>query len=252
MKKLLLLFFISVLSGHPVLHAQTTHPTTKKPVKHSIVKPVQKRAVPVKPKTTKPAGNLKIPAKTKPSVIIKTKITSKKTVIKEKPAKLPEGVNRNENATVVPTSKEIEMINEVNLLRKDPKAYIPFIENYMKLNARNKDIQSAGRELIIELKSMGALSQLTLNPVMYSATKQFGDNLKKEDDIDHSDLPYFENLTFGHEDIREAIIDMLIDDDDPDRGHRRNLLNKTISKIAVYEIPGDLQGYQHCFIQEFK
>jgi len=234
--------------------AQTKHsPAAKQTVKPVVKTPVQKKPVIAKSKS---AGSVKpftkIPAKTVPSVRVKTKFTSKKIVIKEKPAKLPAGVNTNENAPVVLSARETEMIREINLLRKNPVAYIPFVEKYMKLNAGNKDIQSAGRELVGELKSMSALPELTPNPVMYSATRQFAQELKKDDEISHSDLPYFENLTFGHIDIREAIIDMLIDDDEPDRGHRRNLLNSSISKVAVYEIPGELQGYKYCFVQEFK
>ena len=249
MKKRFSLIFCSImLFGQTTLFAQTK-PISKQASKQITSKPLQKTKPAVKP-ILKPG--IKIPAKTSPSVRIKTKITPRKTVVKEKPAKLPVGVNKNENAEIAPSAREVEMIREINILRRDPKGYIPFVETYMKQNSNKKDVQTGGRELIKQLKELQPLPALTLNPVMYSAARQFGLSLKEQDDIDHSDLPYFENLSLGHPDIREAIVDMLIDDGIPDRGHRTNLLNPTISKIAVYEVPGKVQGYINCYVQEFK
>jgi len=244
-KHLFIIFYCLILSS--ALFAQTKPASAAK--KPMPAKPVQKPKAAVKPK---PKPEIKISAKTSPSVRVKTKITPKKTVIKVKQAPLPAGVNKNENAEVAPSARESEMISEINRLRRDPKTYIPFVERYMKLHSANKDMQVAGKELVTELKTMQPLTELTLNPVMYSAAKQFGLSLKEQDEIDHSDLPYYENLSFGHPDIRDAIVDMLIDDDIPDRGHRRNLLNAGISKVAVYEVPGQVQGYTNCYVQEFK
>lgn len=248
-KRLLLIFCCIIFSGHAALLAQTKPIAHKPAVKTAAAKPLQKTTVAVKP-TPKPG--IKIPAKTSPSVRVKTKITPRKIVIKEKPAKLPTGVNKNENADVAPSARESEMISEINTLRRDPKAYIPFVDTYMKRHGKNKEVQEAGKELIKELGAMQPLPELTLNPVMYSAARQFGLSLKEQDEIDHSDLPYYENLSLGHPDIRDAILDLLVDDGFPDRGHRRNLLNQTISKIAVYEVPGEVQGYRNCYVQVFK
>ena len=261
MRKFLPLFFYCLISsGDAKLFAQaksfvspkkTAKPAAPKPVVKS--KPANKISGIVKPtKFTTVNNSIKIPAKTEPSVRVKTKITEKKIVIKSKPAKLPEGVNKNEYATVVLSVRETAMIDEINILRRDPKAYIPFVESYLKLHRSNNEMQTAGKELIRQLKDLSALPALTLNPVMYSAAKQFGLSLKEADEIEHSELPYFENLSLGHANVRDAIMDLLVDDDIADRGHRRNLLNGTISKIAVYEVPGALQGYHHCFIQVFK
>ncbi len=246
-KRLSIIFCCLIFCGHATLFAQTKpiiHKATGKP---TSAKPLQKTTAAVKPKP-----GINIPAKTSPSVRVKSKITPKKIVIKEKPAKLPAGMNKNENAEVAPSARESEMISEINTLRRDPKAYIPFVETYIKLHGKNKEVQKAGKELIKELGAMRPLSELTLNPVMYSAARQFGLSLKEQDEIDHSDLPYYENLSLGHPDIRDAILDLLVDDDFPDRGHRQNLLNQTISKIAVYEVPGEVQGYRNCYVQVFK
>lgn len=244
----IVLYFIFFSTTSP-LFAQIKTPAAKTARKALPARPVQKTKPVVK---TKPRPGINIPAKTSPTVTVKTKITAKKTVIKEKLAKLPPGVNKNENANVQPAARELEMIAEINNLRRDPKAYIPFVEKFIRENVKNKEIPVAGKELIKQLKSMQALPELTLNPVMYSAARQFGLSLKDQDEIDHSDLPYYENLSLGHPNIRDAIIDLLVDDGFPDRGHRSNLLNPTISKIAVYEVPGDVQGYSNCYIQVFK
>ena len=69
---------------------------------------------------------------------------------------------------------------------------------------------------------------------------------------EHSELPYNENLSFGIEDIREVIIDLLIDEGIPGHGHRKNILMKDISMVAVHELPGSVEDYRYCYIQEFR
>ena len=258
MKKFTILFFsFLIFFNNQFLFSQTKKiPVKKKEVTSTNKVAGNKRNTVVKTnvqKTKSPvAKSLKLPAKTKPTVTVKTKITPKKVVTITEPAKLPESVNTNENANVVLTSREQEMINEINNLRKDPKSYILYIENYLKRYGNNADIILAGKELIGQLKIMQPLNQLILNPVMYNAAKQFGSYLSKQNELEHSSLPYYENLSLGHKDVREAIVDLLIDDNNPDRGHRKNLLNDKVKQIAVFEVPGKINNFPYCFIQEFR
>lgn len=57
--------------------------------------------------------------------------------------------------------------------------------------------------------------------------------MAKKNVFEHSSLPYSENLSPGYRDIRKAIVDLLIDDGIPDRGHRKNLLSEKIKQVAV-------------------
>ena len=65
-------------------------------------------------------------------------------------------------------------------------------------------------------------------------------------------MPYAENLSFGIQEIRKALINLLIDEEVEARGHRKNILRKNINLVAVYEIPGTVENFDFCFIQEFK
>ncbi len=99
---------------------------------------------------------------------------------------------------------------------------------------------------------MPPLNPLILNPLMYNDAKQYGMMMASKNFIGHSDLPYAENLSLGYENIREAIIDLLIDDDVEDRGHRKNLLNDHLKSVAVFELPGKVQDIPYCYVQEFR
>jgi uncharacterized protein YkwD len=87
---------------------------------------------------------------------------------------------------------------------------------------------------------------------MYNDAKQYGLLMAKKNIFEHSSLPYFENLSLGYKDIRDAIVDLLIDDGIPDRGHRKNLLSEKIKQVTVFELPGKVRDIAYCYVQEFK
>jgi Uncharacterized protein with SCP/PR1 domains len=99
---------------------------------------------------------------------------------------------------------------------------------------------------------MQPLTPLSVNPTMYNDARQYGLLMAKRNVFEHSSLPYAENLSLGYRDIRDAIVDLLIDDGIPDRGHRKNLLSEKIKQVAVYELPGKVQDIAYCYVQEFK
>lgn len=155
-------------------------------------------------------------------------------------------------AAVKMSTRELKMIDEINLVRSNPKAYIPFIKNYLVNQEQTASLQDAADELIEELKKLKPMSRLKPDAEMYKAARQFGVELMKKNRIEHSALPYAENLSFGVEDVREAVISLLIDEDIEGRGHRRNILTERFSKVAVHELPGEVEGFNHCYVQEFK
>ena len=87
---------------------------------------------------------------------------------------------------------------------------------------------------------------------MYNDAKQYGLLMAKKNIFEHSSLPYFENLSLRYKDIRDAIVDLLIDDGIPDRGHRKNLLSEKIKQVTVFKLPGKVGDIAYCYVQEFK
>ncbi len=212
----------TVAKPKPVINKNAATTTAKKPVVTKNVKPATatKTATPpvlTKPTTTKPAAPTEA-----------------------------------ELAKVKPSNRESHMIDEINLLRSNPPDYIRYINEFIKKRKLSPEAKVAADELKEQLITLKPLSALTLNPAIYLEAKTYGKAMIKNNIIEHSDLPYRENISFGTENIRDNIIDLLIDDDEPERGHRKNLLNKRITQVAIHELPGKVEDYNYCFIQEFK
>jgi uncharacterized protein YkwD len=162
----------------------------------------------------------------------------------------------NKNITVADlnmSDNEKKMVDEINLLRSNPKAYVKYINAYLKkIPDPGKSLKNAAVELISKLNSLEPLVMLVISPSLYLDARQFGKELIENNVIEHSTLPYAENLIFEHDNVRDAIIDLLIDDGVENRGHRKNLLNSQKTLVAVYEIPGKVDGFSFGYIQEFK
>lgn len=216
-------------------------------------KPVVKKNVVNK---IKPTTKINTPA-AKSTPVKKTISTAKKiappeTVNKSAVSVPNKQVNNLEITNISLTSREQEMINEINSLRLNPAKYCTYIENYLQKNDVDENVKVAAKELVTILKKMKPLNPLSINPVMYNDAKQYGLLMAKKNVFEHSSLPYYENLSLGYRDIRDAIVDLLIDDGVPDKGHRKNLLNEKIKQVAVFELPGKVQDIGYCYVQVFK
>lgn len=185
-------------------------------------------------------------------------VVPKKAINKIKPALVKTNVpiqakpNNPVEANATLTAREKEMIDEINTLRSNPSGYCTYVKNFLEKNDIDEDTKTAAKELVDELKKMKPLTPLSVNPIMYSDAKQYGQIMARRNIFEHSELPYSENLSIGYQNIRDAIVDLLIDSDIPGRGHRKNLLNERIKYVAVYELPGKVQDIAWCYVQEFK
>lgn len=193
----------------------------------------------------KPVAKAKVKPVSKPAIAKKSAIVNKIM-----PAKI---TSESIKAPVVSlTSRELEMVNEINILRTDPLKYYSYVEVYLQTKKISKEEKEAAKEVIAILKKMSPLNALTVNMKMYNDAQKFGLTLIKDDELSHSSLPYSENLSLGHKEIKDAMLDLLIDDGIPDRGHRNNLLNPKLKQVAVVELPGKINDIPYCYIQEFK
>jgi LysM repeat protein len=172
------------------------------------------------------------------------------------------------NTTMTPD--EIKMVEEINLIRRNPAAYIVYIEKYIKdleKSGDNKSGIAAARELITELFASPTLSTLQPLECIYSAGKKYGIEQKKRGSAEHQGLdgsmPWDritracpslkdgnENLVGGPSNIREAVILLLVDDGIDSRGHRRTILQPSWKYIACHKM-GQVGAMPNYWVQQF-
>lgn len=204
---------------------------------------------------------------------------------KEEAQSLPDVYNNEEESLVENkfgnmTKREQAMIEEINLLRSNPKGYVVFIEDYVlvmeealeegvskKLERFYKSEIKAANEAIDDLKNTSVLSQLEPHDGVYAAAKQHGRDMINNKFFDHigsddskpwerimENAPDItdgnENLVGGPYEIRQSIIILLVDAGVQGRGHRKTLLNPDWKFIACYEL-GEMNGIENCWIQNF-
>ncbi|PHI21928.1 hypothetical protein CEQ90_01170 [Lewinellaceae bacterium SD302] len=161
-------------------------------------------------------------------------------------------------------SSESEMIDEINMLRANPAAYIPYVRQYPDYFQRTFGrtvSQAALNSLIRDLQNSPALSQLQAHPCLYQVAKQQGDYLRATGLMKHTDsrglgadqrtrmncpsvnigtstridgkIVGNENLVGGH-DVRNSVISLLLDDGYAVPGHRATLLAPEWRYVAPY------------------
>jgi LysM repeat protein/uncharacterized protein YkwD len=168
------------------------------------------------------------------------------------------------------TPEEIKMVEEINLIRRNPAGYIVHIEKYIKDLERtqgNASAITAARELITELFAMPVLSTLQPMECIYSAGKKYGIEQRTRGVADHQgadgSMPWDriiracpaikdgnENLVGGPSDIREAVILLLVDDNIPTRGHRRTILQPSWKYVACHKM-GQIGAMPNYWVQQF-
>jgi uncharacterized protein YkwD len=146
----------------------------------------------------------------------------------------------------------MEMIRVINKFRKDPQSAIPVVQQYLEHWESDASEKAAANELIRELKKLKTLDTLSYSPELYELAKAHGGWMKKNDRFAHSKNKQAENLVSGNEDVTFAVIDLLIDDGIPGRGHRKNLLNPAFRKVACFEVFGEVDGIDFNFVQIFE
>jgi len=167
-------------------------------------------------------------------------------------------------------SKEMEMVNEINLLRRNPSAYIQHVNAYVAEQKRTNGFpvdQAVVNELNAELRQLSSLSQLTPLQCIYTAAKNHGIDQKPTGDVNHQGTdgawPWDrvrracpdlqdgnENLVAGTPSVRTAVVLLLIDEGIPNRGHRKTLLKPEWKYVACYNV-GTVGSFPHYWVQKF-
>lgn len=172
------------------------------------------------------------------------------------------------------TEREKAMIKEINLMRSNPKAYVAVVEEYVQYMKADdlggdyfKEDIAVADELIAQLKETPVLSILQPSEGIYQAAKTHGDAAKKIGTLDHQaqdgSWPWDrvkkfdtnmvdggENIVGGLNDIRRAVLTLLIDSGIEGRGHRMALLHPEWTHVACYEI-GKIGDMPFMWLQNF-
>jgi len=167
-------------------------------------------------------------------------------------------------------SQEMEMVNEINLLRGNPSGYIQYVDAYVNEQRRTGGFpvdQAVVDELKSELRQLGSLSILSPSQCIYQAAKDHGIDQKPLGDVNHQgrdgSWPWDrvrkacpnmqegnENLVAGTPSVRTAVILLLIDEGIPTRGHRKTLLKPEWRYVGCYNV-GTVGSFPHYWVQNF-
>lgn len=156
-------------------------------------------------------------------------------------------------------AQEKSMIDEINLMRSNPSAYIAHVEAYITefqtsgwdAATVREEVRSAN-ELIQELRNTPTLSILKPYAALHKVAIKHGKDVQGQGRIGHvgsdgswpwdrvrkmTDLSDGgENLVGGGDNVRQSVIMLLVDSGIPSRGHRKALLDPKWEYVACYEI----------------
>ncbi len=165
--------------------------------------------------------------------------------------------------------EEMAMVDEINFVRTSPKAYVQYVEAYLK---EQKDQQSTrgveyATELIEVLNKMAPVPALATSECVYDAAKKHALEQKPKGDIDHQGkdgsmawdrvpkaCPMMtdggECLVGGGKTVRRSVLLLLVDEGSMKRGHRSTILDPEWKFMACYKI-GTVGTMKNYWIQNF-
>lgn len=170
-------------------------------------------------------------------------------------------------------TEEMEMIKEINLMRKNPKGYIFYVRLYVEEFKKagwdamtTQDEVNSANELIGELERLGPLSILKPHRDLHQVAVEHGEHMRRIGQVTHSgsdgSQPYErirkktslqdgnENLVGGGNNVRESVIMLLVDSGISNRGHRKALLNPSWKYASCYKI-GKVGVMPNTWVQNF-
>ncbi|MBN2776210.1 MAG: hypothetical protein JXR36_01120 [Bacteroidales bacterium] len=147
---------------------------------------------------------------------------------------------------------EQEILDEINLVRTNPEDYVQYIDEFLDFWSSGEGERKTAEELKNVLSNMQPLAPLKYSEDLYKSCQQHANYLKRTKKFEHSKTTNAENIQYGNESARFAVIDLLIDHGVADRGHRKNLLNPIFRYFGVYYIEKVDDDYLHLFVQQFR
>lgn len=142
------------------------------------------------------------------------------------------------------TSSEKKVLNYINQVRTNPQLFLKEVAlPYIKENnfSRNRYAKS----LIRELEKLDSMQPLTFESSLQEMAVDFAQEAGKKGWVGHRKVSQrfeefanhveitAENLQYGFDNPLDIVMDLLIDIDVPNLGHRKNILDPKFSIIGV-------------------
>lgn len=153
---------------------------------------------------------------------------------------------------------EKDVILEINKARTNPRAYAAL---YLLPYVTHGTASNAMKECIMKMKIMKPVVPLQPGKGLTLAAKEWVALQGPSEYIGHDmNLPvrlrkycyfgyYAENISYGYNDAKKIVIQLLEDDGIPSRGHRKNILSKAYTHIGVGF--GPHKKYRYMCVQDF-
>lgn len=153
---------------------------------------------------------------------------------------------------------ENDVLDEINKARTNPKEYA---EKYLVPYVENGSASAAMKECIIEMKNTKALNALQPGKGLTLAAQEWVRLQGPSEYIGHDmNLKvrlekycyfgfYSENISYGYNDARKIVIQLLEDDNVPSRGHRKNILSRAFTHVGIG--CGTHKRYNYMCVQDF-
>jgi hypothetical protein len=100
---------------------------------------------------------------------------------------------------------EQEVFDEINKVRTDPKAYIPYIDEFLDVWDSNSAERATAEELKKELRKMKPLESLVYSSDLFKSCKEHATYVKRKGKFVHSDCNCGENIQYGNNIPRYAV-----------------------------------------------
>ena len=171
-----------------------------------------------------------------------------------------------------------ELYQEINKVRKNPQSYISHLENMTKyfkgsiyrdpntrVNLRTKEGVSAVIEAINYLKNSKSKKNYNKNLNLEKAAKELSNYIGTKGLMGHQGgnmsmqnrtKKYLnkigamaENISFGNDNARDIIVQLIVDDGVRGRGHRENIFSESYTDVGISS--GYHNGFDHCAVFNF-
>lgn len=174
---------------------------------------------------------------------------------------------------------EQEVLSELNLARQKPQDYAKFVEGHRRRFRDEKSYTLPGGmvmtsqegvtavdEAIAFLKKAKPVGALDFSVGLSLAARDHVADLGPKGQIGHNgsdgsdpgkrikrygdwEAAMGENISFGHDDARMIVMQLIVDDGVPSRGHRTNIFQPKYKTVGIS--CGEHKGFRHMCVMDF-
>jgi uncharacterized protein YkwD len=174
---------------------------------------------------------------------------------------------------------EQEVLTEMNLARQKPQEFAKYVEDHQRrykddntytvsggISMTTQEGVKAVDEAIAFLKKLKPVGALEMSVGLSLAARDHVDDLGPKGQVGHNgtdgsdsgkrikrygewETTMGENISFGHDDARMIVIQLIVDDGVPLRGHRTNIFQPKYKTVGI--ACGNHNTYRHMCVMDF-